>query len=136
MAAKRLLAVSLISLVIPTASTEIPSFSNLQDHETANSVPAYSFTNRTTIYAPVNNQTVGYPRVTELSDGSVLVACTLSGNFPGYFPIFKSTDGGVTWNWLSNVGGNSTLRNGQTASLAKRQGIKVWQQTPHLPLIF
>ncbi|PVH99841.1 glycoside hydrolase family 93 protein [Periconia macrospinosa] len=104
MTVKRILAVALNTFVLLATSTELPTIPSLQTHQSRSSGPAYSFTNRTTIYAPVNNQTVGYPRITELSDGSLLVACTLSGNYPGYFPIFKSGDGGVTWSWLSNVG--------------------------------
>lgn len=119
-----LLAIGLISFVISTAFAEL-SFTNLQARKTTTTVQGSGFTNRTTIYAPVNNQTVGYPRITELSDGSLLVACTLSGNYPAYFPIFKSTDGGVTWSWLSNVGvgGNGDLPVDQTHSLVARQGI-------------
>ena len=88
------------------------------------SVPAYSFTNQTVIYAPVNNQTLGYPRVTELSDGSILVACTRSGSYPAYFPVFKSIDGGVNWSWLSNVGvgGNGTDDFRKTHRIKARQG--------------
>ena len=116
-------AVGLLSFRALAASPELPILPGVLDHETRASVPAYSFTNRTTIYAPVNNQTVGYPRLTELSDGSVLVACTLSGNYPAYFPIFKSTDGGVTWSWLSNVGvgGDSSIRPDQPRGLMIRQ---------------
>jgi hypothetical protein len=103
---------------------QLPALPELHTYKSPGSAAAFSFTNQTVIYAPVNNQTLGYPRVAELSDGSLLVACTLSGNYPAYFPVFKSNDGGVTWNWLSNigVGGNDNLRLEKTNTLVVRQG--------------
>jgi hypothetical protein len=102
------------------------AFPELKAAQPSGSTAAFSFTNHTVVYAPVNNQVLGYPRVTELSDGSVLIACTLSGYSPAFFPVFKSIDGGVTWNWLSNVGvgGNSSLRVAVPKPLQTRQGKK------------
>jgi hypothetical protein len=129
MAAARLLALGLVLFGVSAspAQLDLPVFPELHTNSSNSSAPAFSFTNQTVIYAPVNNQTLGYPRVTELSDGSVLVACTLSGFYPAFFPIFKSVDGGVTWNWLSNVGvgGNDTLRFPAGKNLKARQGIMI-----------
>ncbi|ORY11053.1 hypothetical protein BCR34DRAFT_625001 [Clohesyomyces aquaticus] len=110
MAFPRLLALGILSIGLSASRVQVPEFPELQAYKSANPPAAFSFTNQTIIYAPVNNQTLGYPRVTELSDGSLLVASTLSGDYPAFFPICKSVDDGVTWNWLSNVGlaGNDT----------------------------
>jgi hypothetical protein len=127
MAVTPLLALGLGLLSVSASATqhEVSDFPDIHAYKSSNSTPAFSFTNETVIYAPVNSQTLGYPRVTELTDGSILVACTLSGYYPAFFPIFKSTDGGVTWNWLSNVGvgGNDTLGLDGGKSLEARQGI-------------
>jgi hypothetical protein len=129
MVAARLLALGLSMFKVSASPPPklVPSaFPELKAAQPVGSAAAFSFTNHTIVYAPVNNQVLGYPRVTELSDGSVLIACTLSGYYPAFFPIFKSIDGGVTWNWLSNVGvgGNSSLRVAVPKPLQARQGKK------------
>lgn len=116
---------ALISVSASPAPSDVFAVPEIQAYTPSSTAAPFSFTNNTIIYAPVNNQTLGYPRVTELSDGSILIACTVSGFYPSFFPIFKSADGGVTWNWISNVGvgGNDTIRFPGGKSLKARQGI-------------
>lgn len=56
-----------------------------------------------TIYQPVGNQSITYPRYTELEDGTILATASLSGPSPAYFPVFRSRDGGASWTWVSNI---------------------------------
>jgi len=56
-----------------------------------------------TIYQPTGNQSVFYPRFTELQDGTILATTSLSGVSPSYFPIFESKDGGANWKYISNL---------------------------------
>jgi hypothetical protein len=43
-----------------------------------------------------------YPRITELSDGTILATAGLNST-PAVFPVFSSADGGATWEWISNL---------------------------------
>ncbi|KAF2730779.1 glycoside hydrolase family 93 protein [Polyplosphaeria fusca] len=99
-----LLLLPLASLLLGAgASTVQPvTISDIAAAKRAPSPGAFSFFSNHTIYSPKGNETVGYPRVTELSDGSLLATCTLSLRFPQFFPIFKSTDGGASWEWISS----------------------------------
>jgi len=54
------------------------------------------------IYWPPSNLTISYPRITELSDGTILATAGLN-TVPAIFPIFSSSDGGASWNWISNM---------------------------------
>ncbi|KAL2179675.1 glycoside hydrolase family 93 protein [Thermothelomyces heterothallicus CBS 202.75] len=68
--------------------------------------PFSTFSNRV-IYTPPKGGRAVYPRVAELSDGTLLVTASVSGvvgpdNLPA-FPIFESKDGGVTYQWISNL---------------------------------
>jgi hypothetical protein len=54
------------------------------------------------IYWPDANHTIFYPRITELSDGTILATAGLNSN-PPVFPIFSSSDGGASWKWISNM---------------------------------
>ncbi|KXX80384.1 Vacuolar protein sorting/targeting protein 10 [Madurella mycetomatis] len=49
-----------------------------------------------------NGSTIMYPRITELSDGTILATAGLNSN-PAIFPIFSSKDGGASWEWISNL---------------------------------
>jgi hypothetical protein len=63
-----------------------------------------TFANRP-IFTPPNGTRVSYPRVVELSDGTILA--TISWRNPDtpqpYFPIYASKDGGWTWKHISNL---------------------------------
>jgi len=54
------------------------------------------------IYWPDANHSMFYPRLTELSDGTILATAGLNST-PPVFPIFSSSDGGATWKWISNM---------------------------------
>ena len=63
-----------------------------------------TFANRV-IFTPPKGTNVTYPRVVELSDGTILA--TVSFRNPEeekpYFPIYESKDGGWTWKHISNL---------------------------------
>jgi hypothetical protein len=54
------------------------------------------------IWWPDVNHTIFYPRITELSDGTILATAGLDSS-PAVFPIFSSGDGGASWKWISNM---------------------------------
>ncbi len=54
------------------------------------------------IYWPPTNLTILYPRLTELSDGTILATAGLNTS-PPVFPVFSSSDGGASWKWISNL---------------------------------
>lgn len=54
------------------------------------------------IFMPEINSTIMYPRIAELSDGTILATAGLSSN-PPVFPVFSSSDGGASWKWISNL---------------------------------
>jgi len=56
-----------------------------------------------TIYQPVANESLTYPRFAELLDGTILATSPLGGRRPAAFPIFESKDGGASWKWISNI---------------------------------
>lgn len=59
------------------------------------------------IYEPPKGSRALYPRVAELRDGTLLVTTSVTTDsfFGGepVFPIFASSDGGHTWEWISNL---------------------------------
>lgn len=63
----------------------------------------WSFFINNTIYQPTLNQSVFYPRFTELQDGTILATTSLLGVNPSYFPIFESKDGGASWEYISKL---------------------------------
>lgn len=63
----------------------------------------WSFFVNNTIYQPTGNQSVTYPRFTELQDGTILATTSFSGPIPPYFPIFESKDGGANWTHISDL---------------------------------
>jgi hypothetical protein len=63
----------------------------------------FGFFVNNTIYQPTGNQSVTYPRFTELEDGTILATTSFSGPVPPYFPIFSSSDGGATWEHISDL---------------------------------
>lgn len=60
------------------------------------------FTNNT-IYQTTGAESITYPRFTELTDGTIIATASLSGHTPGYFPVFESTDGGASWEYISDL---------------------------------
>jgi hypothetical protein len=60
------------------------------------------FTNNT-IYQTTGNESITYPRYTELQDGTIIATSSLSGHDPNYFPVFESKDGGASWKYISNL---------------------------------
>jgi hypothetical protein len=61
------------------------------------------FSNNTIFDLSGTNGTVSYPRYTELQDGTILATTAYNGPRPGYFPIFSSTDGGASWEHISDL---------------------------------
>lgn len=66
-------------------------------------VSPFGFFANNTIYKPTGNQSITYPRYTELKDGTILATASLSGPKPAYFPVFGSHDGGASWKRLANI---------------------------------
>ncbi|KAH8200977.1 hypothetical protein TruAng_004836 [Truncatella angustata] len=60
------------------------------------------FTNNT-IYQTSGNESITYPRYTELEDGTIFATASLTGHNPSYFPVFESRDGGASWTYISNL---------------------------------
>ncbi|KAK7958617.1 hypothetical protein PG988_013465 [Apiospora saccharicola] len=61
------------------------------------------FTNNT-IYQTAGRESITYPRYASLEDGTILATASLSGQSgPGYFPIYESTDGGASWEHVSDL---------------------------------
>jgi len=63
----------------------------------------FGFFVNNTIYQPVGNETVTYPRYVELTDGTLIATTSIFGRDPASFPIFESKDGGATWKYISNL---------------------------------
>ncbi|KAK8080252.1 glycoside hydrolase family 93 protein [Apiospora hydei] len=81
-----------------SAPSEAKSLSSRQKPE-----PWGFFTNNT-IYQTTGRESITYPRYAALEDGTILATASLSGQGgPGYFPIFESTDGGASWEQVSNL---------------------------------
>ncbi|KAK5169359.1 uncharacterized protein LTR77_005334 [Saxophila tyrrhenica] len=74
----------------------------------------YPYLNGTTIHQPRRGvEELTYPRYVELLDGTILVTAS-HGTFgqpssqaaavaAAYFPVFASSDGGASWDWISNI---------------------------------
>jgi hypothetical protein len=78
----------------------ISAFAGLAAAQTCKPRPGGTFAENV-IYQPVGSNSVSYPRVAELSDGTILATIVLSGT--GVFPVFSSKDQGATWKWISNI---------------------------------
>ncbi|KZL79002.1 glycoside hydrolase family 93 protein [Colletotrichum incanum] len=63
----------------------------------------FGFFVNNTIYQPAGDESLTYPRYTELEDGTILATASFSGHSPAFFPVFESKDGGANWQWVSNV---------------------------------
>jgi hypothetical protein len=50
----------------------------------------FGFFVNNTIYQPVDDETVTYPRHVELHDGTILATVSMFGHNPAYFPIFEA----------------------------------------------
>lgn len=61
------------------------------------------FINNTILATAGTNETVQYPRYTILPDGTIFATTAFSGPVPSYFPIFKSCDGGASWEHASDL---------------------------------
>lgn len=66
----------------------------------------YPYLNNQTIAYPPEGDQLSYPRYVELLDGTILV--TTDGGATGpdglpAFPVFASTDGGASWDQISNI---------------------------------
>jgi hypothetical protein len=64
---------------------------------------AYGFFANNTIYQPKGNESLTYPRYTQLADGTILATSSFSGHSPAYFPVFESTNGGASWKHVSDI---------------------------------
>ena len=71
--------------------------------EYSNPPEPFGFFVNNTIYQPTGNQSVTYPRFTELQDGTIIATTSFSGPVPAYFPIFESKDGGASWEHISDL---------------------------------
>ena len=64
----------------------------------------YGYFVNNTIYTPIGNESITYPRHVELQDGTILATASLRGRrSPAALPIFESKDGGASWKWVSDV---------------------------------
>ena len=55
------------------------------------------------IFQPDSKHSIIYPRLVELSDGTILATGAYAGDKPPFFPIFASTDGAASWKWVGNL---------------------------------
>ncbi|RMZ69237.1 BNR Asp-box repeat domain [Pyrenophora seminiperda CCB06] len=81
-------------------ATNVLSF---QLFDTRSTPEPFSFFTNVTVYQPTGNESVIYPRYTELRDGTILATISLAGHSPAYFPIMESKDGGASWKRISDV---------------------------------
>jgi hypothetical protein len=63
----------------------------------------WGFFANNTIYQTTGSESITYPRFVELTDGTIIATASLSGHTPGYFPVLESTDGGATWEYVSDL---------------------------------
>jgi hypothetical protein len=63
----------------------------------------WSYFVNNTIYQTTGRESITYPRYIELEDGTIIATASLSGNTPGYFPVFESKDGGASWEYISDL---------------------------------
>jgi len=63
----------------------------------------FGFFVNNTIYQPVGEESVTYPRHVELQDGTILATVSMMGRSPAFFPIFESKDGGASWKHVSDL---------------------------------
>jgi hypothetical protein len=96
------------------------------------------FTNNT-IYQTTGNESITYPRYTELQDGTIIATASLSGHDPNYFPVFESKDGGAHWKYVSNLtdqvngSGNSWSNNGTRIDLyVSTDRARSWKFVSHI----
>jgi hypothetical protein len=63
----------------------------------------WSYFTNNTIYQTTGEESATYPRFVELQDGTIIATTSLSGHSPNYFPVFESTDGGASWEYISQL---------------------------------
>ena len=63
----------------------------------------WGYFSNNTIYQTTGPESITYPRYTELTDGTIIATASLMGHTPSYFPIFESSDGGATWEYISQL---------------------------------
>lgn len=69
----------------------------------------FPYLNNTSIWEPAEGEQLIYPRWAELLDGTILVTVSRrlldrqGGPEDAYFPVYSSSDGGVSWDWVSNI---------------------------------
>lgn len=66
-------------------------------------MPFGFFVNNTILATAGTNSSVDYPRYTQLPDGTIYATTAFSGPHPSYFPIFRSTDGGASWDRMTDL---------------------------------
>ncbi|KAK1753117.1 Sialidase [Echria macrotheca] len=86
----------------PPAPPTPPGPPSDHDHPSKEPRPWGLFVNNT-IYQPVGNESVTYPRYVELEDGTILATVSMFGRTPAVFPIFESKDGGASWTHVSDL---------------------------------
>lgn len=84
------------------------AFAILNAALTASAVDNFPYVTNQTIWQPERHveQSI-YPRYVELLDGTILVTSSqrlfAESDALNYFPVFASSDGGASWNWISNI---------------------------------
>lgn len=76
----------------------------------AQAADSFPYLTNQTIWQPERGvEQAIYPRYVELMDGTILVTSSQrwyeppSENAKNHFPVFSSSDGGMTWDWISNI---------------------------------
>ncbi|KAK4231375.1 Sialidase [Podospora fimiseda] len=94
---------AVVSLAFQAGNTIAAALTPTRDTDPA---PFTTFPRRV-IYDPPAGSRASYPRHVELQDGTLLVTTTVMGGDwfrnTSSFPVFESKDGGVTWQWISNI---------------------------------
>ncbi len=93
--------VRLVSLSVALLTTSVAVDATPAPAPSPRPQPWGRFVNNT-IYQPIGNESVTYPRYVEMTNGTIF-ATTSVFNGTGVFPIFASHDGGASWAWVSDV---------------------------------
>jgi len=94
----------LFKILVATAALTSTAIAHPYPPSCNSSAPQpWGFFTNNTIYQTTGNESITYPRYTELQDGTIIATASLSGHNPNYFPIFESKDGGASWEHISDL---------------------------------
>jgi hypothetical protein len=89
-------------MMLPLLTLGLLGFASAQETAPKPEPKPFGTYEENVIWMPPVTSTILYPRITELSDGTILATAGLNST-PAVFPIFSSSDGGASWKWISNL---------------------------------